>query len=243
MPPIKKTSENNLHPNVAAPAWAAMSVLPPARRHYLDASPETQGPHRLPCRMPCQSRTAQPQSGAQRAPCTPFSLCLTPPRTAQAQAQAQAQRKRTDGDDSPAWPLPPQRRQRAKSSRWRPDTGGLFSQRANGAPTPVSHYSLHGHATVFVRRRCKENRGKSSAASACGRCFVHKRREDGAEGLTTLHTTPQFSPHTELCPSRAHTHTLSLPPFTVQSRELKSSCSHGGSPASPPPAVRVHSLR
>lgn len=237
MPPIKKTSENNLHPNVAAPAWAAMSVLPPARRHYLDASPETQGPHRLPCRMPCQSRTAQPQSGAQRAPCTPFSLCLTPPRT----AQAQAQRKRTDGDDSPAWPLPPTATPESEIEPLASGHGRALVPK--GQRCAHSGQSLHGHATVFVRRRCKENRGKSSAASACGRCFVHKRREDGAEGSTTLHTTPQFSPHTPSCAHRTHTHTLSLPPFTVQSRELKSSCSHGGSPAPPPPAVRVHSLR
>jgi hypothetical protein len=168
MPPIKKTSENNLHPNVAAPAWAAMSVLPPARRHYLDASPETQGPHRLPCRMPCQSRTAQPQSGAQRAPCTPFSLCLTPPRT----AQAQAQRKRTDGDDSPShrpglYPHRPQRRQRAKSSRWRPDTGGLFSQRANGAPTPVSHCTATRRCSFAVAaKKIGENQAPLQRAVA-----------------------------------------------------------------------------
>ncbi|AQK87544.1 PLASMODESMATA CALLOSE-BINDING PROTEIN 2, partial [Zea mays] len=56
----------------------------------------------------------------------------------------------------------------------------------------------------------------------------------------TADHSPVQSPHRAL--PIARTHTLSLPPFTVQSRELKSSCSHGGSPASPPPAVRVHSL-
>ena len=121
----------------------------------------------------------------------------------------------------------PQRRQRrperAKSSRWRPDTAVSSPK---GATPSVTVQCARPHSAT---RRCslpvaakKRKLGENQAPlQRVVGAFVHKRREDGSGSLTTLHTTPLPSPHTELSPSRAHS--LSLPAFTSpvqRAREL-----------------------
>jgi hypothetical protein len=145
MPPIKKTSEYNQHPNVATPACVgrhgnvgfapgpfataiSMQAVKAAPKHRAASAP-----------MPCHAKAGQRSPrAAQRSACTvppcthhtPLSLWLT-----------HAHRKRTDDDDSPPWLYPTghsdaRRPERAKSSRWRPDTAGSSPKGVHGRTRP-----------------------------------------------------------------------------------------------------------
>ena len=153
--------------------------------------------------MPCHAKAGQrsPRAAAQRSACTVHApappLWLT-----------HAQRKRTDDGDSPPWLYPTA----TPESRWRPDTPSSSPKGQTGAHS-VSHCACTAalrHATVFAQKKMGENQAPLQRVVGA---FVHKRREDGSEGLTTLHTTPHQSPHRAV-PIAARAHSLSHPVFT-----------------------------
>lgn len=173
-----------------------MSVLPPSVATISIAGPQNTGPHRLPCHAKAGQRSPR---AAQRSACTVHApappLWLT-----------HAQRKRTDDGDSPPWLYPTA----TPESRWRPDTPSSSPKGQTCAPTPsvtVVHARPHS-----ATRRCSLKRKLGENQAPLQRvvgAFVHKRREDGSEGLTTLHTTPHQSPHRAV-PIAARAHSLSL---------------------------------
>jgi hypothetical protein len=152
--------------------------------------------------MPCHAKAGQ------RSPRAALSVhCAT----------VHAQRKRTDDDDSPPWLYPTATPGGPERERNR--AVGVRTRRApppKGRTHSVSHCARPHSAT----RRCslavaakRKLGGNQAPLQRVVGAFVHKRREDGSEGLTTLHTTPLPSPHTELF-HRSRTHSLSLPVFT-----------------------------